>query len=84
MLTLLLRKMYNTKWMVICLALGFIMASAMMSTIPIYMNASLQRMLVKDMEAYQSEMMKIRVCILLNITCRWILIQIVKLKSCRV
>lgn len=47
--------MYNTKWMVICLALGFIMASAMMSTIPIYMNASLQRMLVKDMEAYQSE-----------------------------
>ena len=55
MLTLLLRKMLNTKWMVICLLLGFIMASAMMSTIPIYMNASLQRMLVKDMEAYQVE-----------------------------
>ncbi len=55
MFTLLLRKMQNTKWMVICLALGFIMASAMMSTIPIYMNASLQRMLVKDMESYQSE-----------------------------
>ena len=47
--------MQNTKWMVICLALGFIMASAMMSTIPIYMNASLQRMLVKDMESYQVE-----------------------------
>ena len=29
------------------------MASAMMSTIPIFMNASLQRMLVKDMEAFQ-------------------------------
>ena len=55
MFTLLLRKMQNTKWMVICLALGFIMASAMMSTIPIYMNASLQRMLVKDMESYQVE-----------------------------
>lgn len=55
MLTLLFRKMQNTKWMVICLALGFIMASAMMSTIPIYMNASLQRMLVKDMESYQVE-----------------------------
>lgn len=53
MFTLLIRKMRNTKWMVICLALGFIMASAMMSTIPLYMNASLQRMLVKDMEAYQ-------------------------------
>lgn len=55
MLTLLFRKMQNTKWMVICLLLGFIMASAMMSTIPIYMNASLQRMLVKDMESYQVE-----------------------------
>lgn len=47
--------MRNTKWMVLCLLIGFIMASAMMSTIPIYMNASLQRMLVKDMEAFQLE-----------------------------
>lgn len=47
--------MRNTKWMVFCLLIGFIMASAMMSTIPIYMNASLQRMLVKDMEAFQKE-----------------------------
>ncbi|MBQ8964942.1 ABC transporter permease [Ruminococcus sp.] len=57
MFTLLLRKMRNTKWMVFCLLIGFIMASAMMSTIPIYMNASLQRMLVKDMEAFQEEFM---------------------------
>lgn len=55
MFTLLFRKMRNTKWMVLCLLIGFIMASAMMSTIPIYMNASLQRMLVKDMEAFQLE-----------------------------
>ncbi|MBQ7187393.1 MAG: FtsX-like permease family protein [Ruminococcus sp.] len=55
MLTLLFRKMRNTKWMVLCLLIGFIMASAMMSTIPIYMNASLQRMLVKDMEEFQLE-----------------------------
>lgn len=47
--------MRNTKWMVFCLLIGFIMASAMMSTIPIYMNASLQRMLVKDMESFQKE-----------------------------
>ncbi len=47
--------MRNTKWMVICLLIGFVMASAMMSTIPIYMNASLQRMLVKDMESFQVE-----------------------------
>lgn len=55
MLTLLLRKMQNTKWMVICLLIGFIMATAMTSTIPIYMHASLQRMLIKDMQAYQEE-----------------------------
>ncbi len=55
MLTLLLRKMRNTKWMVICLLVGFIMATAMTSTIPIYMHASLQRMLIKDMQAYQEE-----------------------------
>ncbi len=55
MLTLLIRKMRNTKWMVICLLIGFIMATAMTSTIPIYMHASLQRMLIKDMQAYQEE-----------------------------
>ncbi|MBR1724985.1 MAG: hypothetical protein IJ723_08240, partial [Ruminococcus sp.] len=47
--------MRNTKWMVLCLLIGFIMAAAMTSTIPIYMNASLQRMLVKDMETFQTE-----------------------------
>lgn len=47
--------MRNTKWMVICLLIGFIMATAMTSTIPIYMHASLQRMLIKDMQAYQEE-----------------------------
>lgn len=55
MFTLLLRKMRNTKWMVFCLLIGFIMAAAMTSTIPIYMNASLQRMLIKDMENFQNE-----------------------------
>ena len=55
MFTLLMRKMRNTKWMVLCLLIGFIMASAMTSTIPIYMNASLQRMLTKDMESFQHE-----------------------------
>ncbi|MBR6337418.1 MAG: ABC transporter permease, partial [Ruminococcus sp.] len=53
MFTLLLRKMRNTKWMVFCLLIGCVMACAMMATIPIYMNASLQRMLVKDLEVFQ-------------------------------
>ncbi len=45
--------MRNTKWMVMCLFIGFLLAAGMMSTIPIYMDASLQRMLIKDMEQYQ-------------------------------
>ena len=53
MLTLLLRKMRNTKWMVLCLFIGFLLAAGMMSTVPIYMDASLQRILIKDMQAYQ-------------------------------
>ena len=53
MFTLLWRKMRNTKWMVLCLFIGFLLAAGMMSTIPIYMDASLQRMLIKDMEQYQ-------------------------------
>ena len=55
MLTLLLRKMRNTKWMVLCLFIGFLMAAGMMSTVPIYMDSSLQRILIKDMQAYQEE-----------------------------
>lgn len=53
MFTLLIRKMMKTKWMVLCLFIGFLMAAGMMSAVPIYMDASLQRMLIKDMEAYQ-------------------------------
>ncbi len=55
MFTLLLRKMANNKWMVLCLFLGFLLAAGMMSTVPVYMNASLRRILVKDMQSYQTE-----------------------------
>lgn len=55
MLTLLFRKMRNTKWMVLCLFIGFLLAAGMMSTVPIYMDASLQRILIKDMQAYQQD-----------------------------
>lgn len=55
MLTLLFRKMRNTRWMILCLFIGFLMAAGMMSTVPIYMDSSLQRILIKDMQAYQEE-----------------------------
>ena len=45
--------MRNTKWMILCLFIGFLMAAGMMSAVPIYMNASLQRILIKDMQEYQ-------------------------------
>lgn len=41
--------------MVLCLFIGFLLAAGMMSTVPIYMNSSLQRILIKDMQAYQTE-----------------------------
>ena len=47
--------MRKTKWMVLCLFIGFLMAAGMISTVPIYMDASLQRTLIKDMEAYQTQ-----------------------------
>ncbi|MGN1340604.1 MAG: ABC transporter permease [Oscillospiraceae bacterium] len=55
MLTLLFRKMRSTRWMVVCLFIGFLLAAGMMSTVPIYMDSSLQRILIKDMQAYQQE-----------------------------
>lgn len=55
MLTLLFRKMRSTRWMVLCLFIGFLLAAGMMSTVPIYMDSSLQRILIKDMQAYQTE-----------------------------
>lgn len=41
--------------MVICLLLGSIMATALVSCIPIYTDSILQRMLIKDLENYQME-----------------------------
>ncbi len=55
MFTLLFRKMRNTKWMILCLFIGFLMAAGMMSTVPIYMDSSLQRILIKDMQQYQQD-----------------------------
>lgn len=41
--------------MVLCLFIGFLLAAGMMSTVPIYMDSSLQRILIKDMQAYQQD-----------------------------
>lgn len=53
MLIMVLRKMINNKWMVLCLLIGFILAVAMVSSIPIYTDGVLQRMLTRDLENFQ-------------------------------
>ncbi|MGI6316912.1 MAG: ABC transporter permease [Christensenellales bacterium] len=54
MLFIVLRKILNNKWLVACLLAGSILAVAMVSSIPMYTNGILQRMLTKDLELYQS------------------------------
>ena len=53
MLIMVLRKMIKNKWMVLCLLIGFVLAVAMVSSIPIYTDGVLQRMLTRDLENYQ-------------------------------
>ncbi|NSW92728.1 MAG: FtsX-like permease family protein [Firmicutes bacterium] len=53
MLIILVRKILNNKWMVLSLLIGSILTVAMVSSVPIYTNGVLQRMLVKDLESYQ-------------------------------
>jgi len=53
MLIMVLRKMMKNKWMVLCLLIGFVLAVAMVSSIPIYTDGVLQRMLTRDLENYQ-------------------------------
>lgn len=53
MLVFLFRKMLSEKWMALCLLAGFIAAVGVICAVPIYTDASLQRLLLKDMEEYQ-------------------------------
>ena len=50
-----LRKMLRNKWMVLCLVIGSVLAVATISSIPIYSNSIMQRMLQKDLQSYQQE-----------------------------
>ncbi len=48
-----IRRMFNNFWMIICLLLGSILATALVSCIPIYTDGIMQRMLTKEIENYQ-------------------------------
>ncbi len=47
--------MLSNKWMVLCLLVGSVLSVAMLSSIPIYTNGVIQRMLTKDLERFQME-----------------------------
>lgn len=55
MLRLVLKRMLSSRWMVICLLIGSIIAIALVSCIPIYTDGILQRILTKDLENHQTE-----------------------------
>lgn len=48
-----LRKIASNRWKVLCLLAGSILVVAMLSSIPIYTNGTLQRLLIKEMEQHQ-------------------------------
>lgn len=53
MLLLVLRKIRNNSWRVLCLLIGYILALAMVVCIPVFTDSVLQRTMVRDMEKYQ-------------------------------
>ncbi len=55
MWTLVIRKILNNKWMMLCLLFGFIIVVAMVSSVPVFNDGILQRMLIKEFEEYQLE-----------------------------
>lgn len=53
LLQMVVRRMFSSLWMVVCLLVGSIIATALVSCIPIYTDGILQRMLTKDLENFQ-------------------------------
>lgn len=54
-MVMILRKMINNKWLELSLLFGLILSVALVGSMPIYTNAILQRMLVKDLERVQEK-----------------------------
>ncbi|CAM4325804.1 FtsX-like permease family protein [Paenibacillus alkaliterrae] len=52
---MIIRKMVQNKWLVASLFIGLVMSVALVSSMPIYSEAVLSRMLVKDLETMQAD-----------------------------
>ncbi|GIP37657.1 hypothetical protein J31TS4_09370 [Paenibacillus sp. J31TS4] len=55
LLVMIVRKMVKTKWLELSLLLGLILSVGLMSSLPIYTDAILQRMLFKDLQNMQTD-----------------------------
>ena len=55
MLRIIARKMLKTRWMMLCLLFGVVIASAMLSSIPQYTDGILQKVLITNLENYQQQ-----------------------------
>lgn len=53
LLMMIFRKMFKNLWLMLCMFLGLVVSVALISSIPIYTQAVLQKSLIKDMENYQ-------------------------------
>lgn len=53
--TMILRKMIKNKWLEISMLIGLVLTVALVSSMPIYTQAILQRMLVKDLQILQQK-----------------------------
>ena len=58
MIKMILRKMLKNKALVACLTLGIIVAVGLITSIPLYTQAVLQKSLIKEMENYQNKEQK--------------------------
>lgn len=55
MLTIVMRKMMSSKWMLACMLLGAVITVALLSSIPVYTGGIMQRMLIRDLENSQND-----------------------------
>lgn len=55
LLKMIFRKILKNKWLVSCLLLGLIISVALISSIPMYAEGILQRLLIKELEEYQQK-----------------------------
>ena len=55
MLTFLFRKLIKNKWMIACLLLGNILLAGVVSSIPLYSQATMQKLLLKQSAAFQAD-----------------------------